>query len=115
MRGKRKNSFIETLSNSSVAFNIIVFAASELIAAITVSLRFLTPWRTAYGSHRNGAWDDKATAFAYRSAEMERRQNGISDRRRPPSVTSKFFAGAGKSERRRSPDRRADPWDLHPA
>jgi hypothetical protein len=115
MRKERKNSFVETLSNSSAAFNIIVFALSELMAAFVAILQLLAPWRSAGSSGRNGAYDDQNPRLTYRSAEIERRRTGISDRRRQASLSSSFFATAVERERRNKPDRRATPWDLHPA
>ena len=115
MRNSRKTSYIDWLCTNFATVNIFVFIVSELLAALAALLGLPAPrWRR----NENGDYDTSdewAEDYVYRSSEMERRQIGISDRRRRVSAPSKRLPVPGKSERRTKSDRRATPWDLHPA
>ena len=115
MRNSSKKTYIDWLCTNFATVNIIVFIVSELLAALARLLRLPAPGlrrNENEGYRDSGEW---AADFIYRSAEMERRRTGVSDRRRSASAPPKRLTVREKSERRMKPDRRATPWDLHPA
>ena len=113
MRDSRITSYIDWLCTNFATVNIVVFVVSEILGALAVLLGLSTLRRGANenAGHRGSA--EWATGFVYRSAEMERRRTGVTDRRRAGSIASKRLFVSGKRERRTLPDRRTAPWDLH--
>ena len=113
MRNTRIASYIDWLCTNFATVNIVVFVVSEILVALAALLGLSALRRGANenpGNRGSGEW---AAGFVYRSAEMERRRTGVSDRRRAASTTSKRLLVPEKRERRTLPDRRTTPWDLH--
>lgn len=113
MRNSRKTSYIDWLCTNFATVNIVVFVVSEIFVALAALLGLSALRRGANENPGNGGSGDWAADFVYRSAEMERRRTGVSDRRRAVSKTSKRLIVPGKRERRSVADRRTTPWDLH--
>ena len=115
MRNSPKASYIDWLCTNFASVNIVMFVASELVAAIAALFGIPTAWRRMNEDGVSGDPGETARGFVYRSAEMERRRTGVSDRRRSISAPSKRLPAPGKAERRMKPERRAAHWGLHPA
>jgi hypothetical protein len=104
---------MDWLCTNFATVNIVVFVVSEILVALAVLLGLSALRRGANENAGNPGSAEWTAGFVYRSAEMERRRTGVSDRRRAGVIASKRLFVPEKRERRTLPDRRTAPWDLH--